>query len=92
MRLRSMTGRRFGRLVVYGRAPNRGRSVVYWTCHCDPQHGGCGKWCEVMAGHLRNGRANSCGCKRAEIGRKKLSDAYWKKCNDYSGSAAGTSG
>ena len=49
--------RRFGRLVVIERHPDRRGDKVQWVCKCD-----CG--CEVLATtqHLRYGAVKSCGC------------------------------
>lgn len=60
------TGRRFGRLVVIGRAPNYlspGDSVMTtrWTCVCD-----CGKTVVALKNNLKSGRTKSCGCLRRE--------------------------
>lgn len=55
-----MTGQRFGRLVVTGRAPNSdkpGDRVPRWHCRCD-----CGTDRVVRATLLRNGATRSCGC------------------------------
>lgn len=49
-------GRRFFRLAVVERAPNRGKHVN-WLCRCD-----CGREVAVWAVSLKNGRTRSCGC------------------------------
>src|SRR6185437_6387943 len=56
-----MVGRRFGRLTVLRRSPNRNR-LVYWECQCD-----CGQLTVVRGTHLRGGRTQSCGCLNSEI-------------------------
>lgn len=66
MRLIDLTGRRFGRLVVDGRAPNGGRHV-YWQCRCD-----CGAERQVKGDHLKAGSTVSCGCHSAETARARL--------------------
>jgi hypothetical protein len=55
-RLEDLTGRRFGRLVVVRRAPNRNRQV-YWECRCD-----CGETSVVRSMNLVSGSTQSCGC------------------------------
>jgi hypothetical protein len=55
-RLHDLTGRRFGRWIVIGRAKNR-RGQTYWHCKCD-----CGGEKDVFAGHLIDGESRSCGC------------------------------
>ena len=65
MALDDLTGRRFGRLVVIGRAPNHicpgGSYAIAWNCVCD-----CGNHVVVLANSLRNGNNKSCGCYRKE--------------------------
>lgn len=51
-----LTGRRFGRLVVLGRAERPGH-MVYWNCICD-----CGKAHIAAGSYLKNGKIKSCGC------------------------------
>jgi len=58
-----LTGQRFGRLVVLGRAAKHGVHS-YWACACD-----CGRTLAVYAGSLRSGRSLSCGCRRADAVR-----------------------
>lgn len=55
-----LTGRRFGRLTVICRQPNKNGSAV-WKCLCD-----CGNETEVFGGNLRKGYTQSCGCMRHE--------------------------
>ena len=65
MRLRDLTGQRFGRLVVTNRASLPGRHV-HWKCICD-----CGALTEVEASALSGGATKSCGCLRDELTRKR---------------------
>jgi hypothetical protein len=52
-----LKGKRFGRLVVLGRAPIRPRDKnAMWTCRCD-----CGGWAVVAATNLAKS-TKSCGC------------------------------
>lgn len=69
------TGRRFGRLVVKGRAPNKKYSIRYY-CECD-----CGNECIVSRDCLRDGHTQSCGCLFHEImvARNKANKGY----NEY---------
>ena len=57
-RLIDLTGRRYGRLVVIGRARNAG-GKNRWKCVCD-----CGAETEVLAANLTRGATKSCGCLR----------------------------
>ena len=78
MRLKELTGQRFGRLVVLRRgedlvretlrpymAPQRVR-LVRWHCRCD-----CGSEVDVLAISLRSGGTRSCGCLRRERLRER---------------------
>lgn len=59
MRLESLLGQRFGRLLVLERADNLDAEVV-WRCQCD-----CGVEKNVLARSLRGpagARTRSCGC------------------------------
>ncbi len=58
-----LTGRRFGKYVVTGRAPTVSGNVR-WLCRCD-----CGATRSVQAGTLRAGTARSCGCALRELRR-----------------------
>ena len=60
-----LTGQRFGRLVVVSRADNSGYGKVMWLCQCD-----CGSKPVVVAGNLRSGTTQSCGC----VHREKLGE------------------
>lgn len=73
-----LTGHRFGRLLVLGRLPNRGKQL-YYLCKCD-----CGKEKEVAAKHLRSGATTSCGCYVREINTKhNLSHTRLYKIYDH---------
>jgi hypothetical protein len=61
--LLDLRGKRFARLVVTGRAPNRGRKSR-WHCDCD-----CGGKAVVSTGDLRAGHTESCGCIAREMGK-----------------------
>lgn len=60
-----LTGQRYGRLSVRGRAPNRGRRVR-WYCDCT-----CGAQTTVVADQLRSSRTRSCGCLQREELRER---------------------
>ncbi len=57
-----LTGRKFGRLTVLGRAKNERGGDSKWKCLCE-----CGNITEVIAGHLKDGHTKSCGCLSKEI-------------------------
>ena len=78
-----LTGQRFGRLVVTGKAPKHytsgGHPVVMWFCDCD-----CGtKGISVSSNALRQGKAISCGCWRTE--RSHFSKFKQRTTYDLSG-------
>jgi hypothetical protein len=69
-------GRRFGKLLVVGRAPNAGAkgNIAVWCCVCD-----CGATCDVYSGNLRNGKSESCGCARMRHGKWKVPEyGVWR--------------
>lgn len=51
-----LTGKRFNRLLVLSRGKTVGKSV-YWNVICD-----CGIEKQVLGGHLKSGKIQSCGC------------------------------
>lgn len=68
-RLIDLTGQRFERLLVTGRAETkRGRSG--WSCQCD-----CGNEVVLEGSALRSGNTRSCGCmKRERLAEQKFVD------------------
>lgn len=56
----SLTGRRYGMLVVQGVESQGAWGELRYFCRCD-----CGVQTVVWAGNLRTGRATSCGSHRA---------------------------
>lgn len=64
-----VAGRRFGRLVIEGPAPDRRRSEgpvpAYW-CRCD-----CGERASVAANNLRGNNTRSCGCLVRETAQRR---------------------
>lgn len=67
MRVRDLTGERFGRLVVVGPAVLSQVLVsqhrrTHWRCRCD-----CGTERIVQTGNLTHGNTRSCGCLRKEV-------------------------
>jgi len=63
MRIIDLTGQRFTRLVVVGRAPNKSEkdTNARWHCRCD-----CGRMCIAYGQDLRREKFKSCGCLNAE--------------------------
>jgi hypothetical protein len=73
-RLIDLTGMRFGRLLVLGRAPNSQRGEPRWHCRCD-----YGNSAVSFGFLLRNDIARSCGCLKAEIlSQKALKHGHTK--------------
>lgn len=57
-RIKNLTGKRFGRLIVTERAQNKdGYGAARWKCLCD-----CGNKKEIYSSALVQGRTTSCGC------------------------------
>lgn len=63
-RLIDLTGKRFGKLLVTGRAGTSKYGQPRWTCRCD-----CGGTVVVLGANLRTGSSASCGC---NVGRPPL--------------------
>lgn len=62
-RVTDLTGQRFGRLTVLGRAEEKSSwGAVQWRCRCD-----CGKETLVATGNLKKG-TQSCGCLKLRHG------------------------
>ena len=68
-----LVGKRFDRLIVIRRVPNRGHSSC-WLCKCD-----CGKEIEVIGSNLRGGTSTSCGCYRLESLKNRAIDLIGKR-------------
>ena len=70
----SLTGKRFGRLVVIGRdLSNTSKHDRYWLCKCD-----CGNTKSVTTGHLTSGTVRSCGCIKKEMAIERIVKACSK--------------
>lgn len=63
-KLIDLSNKRFGRLVVISRVPNK-NGRPRWLCRCD-----CGSFCEVPSSALRSGNTRSCGCLQKDIASK----------------------
>ena len=65
-----LTGQRFGRLLVLGRAENvKGRTA--WLCRCN-----CGAEVVKITKYLRNGETTSCGCAAKGVYQTKHGLSY----------------
>lgn len=68
-----LTGRRFGRLTVIGRAEDyispTGKKTVRWMCKCD-----CGRSVTVLRNSLLSGHTLSCGCLQREAAESAAED------------------
>jgi hypothetical protein len=65
-----MIGQRFHKLTVLSRAPaTAGNRGARWHCKCD-----CGAETISRSDALKNDRAKSCGCHRAELGGKRVAE------------------
>lgn len=65
-KLKDLTGRKFGRLIVVSRAENSKKGAVQWNCICD-----CGNATVVLSGNLRSADTKSCGCLNKEQRSKR---------------------
>lgn len=68
-KIKDLTGKRFGRLVVCRRAPSEkgARNGVYWICKCD-----CGRGKKILSSALLSGFTRSCGCLRSENAKRTV--------------------
>lgn len=63
MRMKDVTGQRFGRLTAVAYFGVKGRTAKHaWRCECD-----CGRDVVVVGESLRSGNTTSCGCKKGAI-------------------------
>lgn len=60
LKLKDLTGKRFGRLTVLRKATGEQYKRVHWECICD-----CGNTC-IVAGNNLGRSTNSCGCLETE--------------------------
>ena len=65
-----LTGSKFGRLKVIGKADVQNRSGEYLRCVCS-----CGRTIEVLKDSLLTGKTKSCGCLQAETRKKNMKKA-----------------
>jgi len=72
-KLIDLTGKKFGKLIVKERAPNKNNQVC-WLCKCD-----CGNEVIVTRRELLTGHTKSCGCYRKEITAKRNKEIKPKK-------------
>jgi hypothetical protein len=61
-KVKDETGRRYGRLVVAGRAKDDGKPGARWLCRCD-----CGGEAVARGSNLRRGSKLSCGCLMRDV-------------------------
>jgi hypothetical protein len=72
-----LTGRRFGRLLVMGRADTFKKGKHAWRCLCD-----CGNETVTLTNYLRSGQTISCGCRKAQAaGERCLTHGDAKRGN-----------
>lgn len=62
MRLKDLTGQKFGRLTVIERTENAADGHAQWRCRCD-----CGNITVVASNNLQRGIIKSCGCLHKEM-------------------------
>lgn len=62
-RAKDLTGQKYGKLTVLGRAPDKYRGA-YWWCECECENHTIVK---VLGSHLLSGQTKSCGCYNKEI-------------------------
>lgn len=60
-KLRDLTGKRFGMLLVLGKAGSNKWRATYWHCRCE-----CGQETQVFSHSLLRGKTRSCGCQQGK--------------------------
>jgi len=63
MKLKNLTGQKFGRLFVMKRISEIGKKNIHWMCRCD-----CGVVKSVNGESIKRGLSKSCGCLRKDMG------------------------
>lgn len=74
MKIKDITGQRFGKLTVLQATNERKNRQVVWLCKCD-----CGNEVKVVGGSLRSGHTQSCGCQRSETKTEDLTNQHFGK-------------
>lgn len=62
-----LTGQRFGRWTVLGKAEHEVGKHPYWECQCD-----CGTIKAVSNSSLTQGKSRSCGCMRVDMQTRRV--------------------
>lgn len=76
---KDIAGKRFGKLLVLNRAPNKIPCKTLWNVLCD-----CGTRKTVPSANLRSGQVKSCGCSRYEKITLHGGAADHRKTREYS--------
>ena len=71
MKIKDISGQRFGRLIALYRLNNYHKKRAWWLCVCD-----CGNLVEISGITLRNNHTKSCGCLNHEPTNKKHGKCY----------------
>ena len=73
-----LTGRKFSRLTVMGRAENSKVRMAQWQCKCE-----CGSVCVVGTALLKTGKTRSCGCLAIETRRRLMTTHGKSETREY---------
>lgn len=74
MKLRSIDGQRFGKLVVLSHIGFDKNRHSIWKCKCD-----CGNIIQINKSSLTSGNTSSCGCLWDENNRDDFGQSSWRK-------------
>lgn len=78
MKKLNVIGQKYGMLEIIREHSKSRSGHIRYTCKCD-----CGKECNVLLTHLRQGNSKSCGCViKAKVGKNS---PYWTGAGDISG-------
>lgn len=75
---KSITGRRFGRLLVLGPVGRKESGEIEWLCECE-----CGAETVALGVNIRHGRTTSCGCRRDEVTGARSTKHGMTKSSEY---------
>lgn len=78
MKVKDITGQKFGRLTIISKMNNYHKKRVWWLCICD-----CGNLVEISGTTLRSGHTKSCGCLNHEPTNYKHGKAHTRLYKIY---------
>ncbi|MCQ2355112.1 MAG: hypothetical protein MJ102_08475 [Clostridia bacterium] len=68
-RIKDISGQKYGKLTAIRRLDEKSGTSFLWLCRCD-----CGNEIKESVGNLTSGQVISCGCAKAEAGKRSIKD------------------